>query len=267
MSKQKRNEPDYEDYHLPDLHDYVCIYAGPTLRAAGPPKQGILIMGSHVATANVKCKPLMPQNFVEEDIHDVADIASVVLWQEIVPKRYKDAVLGLGAAWDHVYLAKDTPISWRKNIWEYVDQGKHQAVAPKKGITNGRYIVWVDLRHKKSGKVVRFTNSHFISKAFHHRFVMFKKWRRQAWMNHYHAYMILCTKWKDEGLTVIGGGDYNRTDCPKFIPEQTWMTNGKGIDYLWVLGPSAKFIRTVDVFYHQHSDHEPRVSLFQMGWH
>src|SRR6476661_1119744 len=120
---------------------------------------------------NVKSNPEMSQNKVRHDVRKAAHSAGLIGWNEISPKRYFDAIRNLGPDWGH-YMPHDgklripNPISWKKSVWQKESSGFVKTHGGKAKVSPNRYITWVKLKNKQTGKTVVRMNTHLVSGAW-----------------------------------------------------------------------------------------------------
>lgn len=205
-------------------------------------------------TLNVRCNPKMRQSSVLHDVAWGSRKGDGILWQEIEIARYKQAVTSLLPApkWDTNGLALECPISLSTKMWEVLDWGLVRTHSGRKRTSPHRYVVWVVARRKNLGvaagkrRVVAFINTHFVNGAFNRKHLLTRAWRRQRWDIHYSILKEMVHRFVAAGITVLGGGDWNRSAVPKFVPYQRWMSKG-GIDHLFTVeAPRGVRVRIVD---------------------
>lgn len=209
----------------------------------------------------------MSQPRVVHDVHAVAGVAGVILWQEIAIARYTKAVGDIDRVFHHSYLGYECPISYKSDVWEPVAHlhGHLKTHSGRLHVTPSRYVTWQGLQHKDNSiNPVVFMNTHMISGAFSNHYPITKKWRRKMWNIHFAAQMKKVIELHDRGYTVIGGGDLNRgSDMPKYSPHQRWLSHG-GIDHLWcVEAPHGVKVELKQLYpYHGgiYTDHRPRIA-------
>lgn len=123
------------------------------------------------ATLNVKSNPTMSQAKVRHDVQKASHTAGLIGWQEIGPDRYFKAIKALGPSWAH-YMPHDgglhipNPISWKKDQYKLVGHGFVRTHHGKAGISPNRYITWVKLKDRKTGKTIVRMNTHLVSGAW-----------------------------------------------------------------------------------------------------
>lgn len=166
-------------------------------------------------TINIKSNPEMAQSKVVHDVRKAAATqAGLIGWNEIGPARYVSAIKALGPQWGH-YFPRDgklripNPISWKKSIWDKVDDGfmrTHNGLAK---VSPHRYITWVKLKNKQTGKTIIRMNTHLVSGAWSSRKPT-TEWRRQMWNIHMTKMKALVAKFEKQGHIIVVGGDFNR---------------------------------------------------------
>lgn len=163
---------------------------------------------------NVKNNPVMPQSAVVHDVKRAAKEGSLIGWNEIGPDRYFKAIKDLGPDWGH-YMPTDgklripNPISWKKSEWEKLDGGFMRTHDGKAKVSPHRYVTWVKLKNKDTGKTIIRMNTHLVSGAWS-KPKPTTEWRRDMWNIHMKKMGDLIEKFENKGLPVIIGGDFNR---------------------------------------------------------
>ena len=209
-------------------------------------------------TINVKSNPVMSQKKVVHDVERAAHSSGLIGWNEIDPARYFKAIKNLGPAWGH-YMPHDggvhipNPISWKKSAWKKEDAGFVRTHHGKAKVSPNRYITWVKLKHRNSGKEIVRINTHLVSGAWSHGKRPTTEWRQHMWNVHMKKLHDLVAHFEKQGLTVIVGGDFNR-------------------DSYKVLGNQVRYDNKLNVGTHGHSTydylmHTPSKDLHKLGAH
>lgn len=223
-------------------------------------------------SANIKSNPLMKQEHVVADLLKVHAVAGVVLWQELEPQRYKDALRSnFNRGWEHTHLETEIPISYQADIWQVVPElsGKALMHPGRKLVTPERFVVWTGLRRKHSRlDPIIVMNTHMISGAFSNHYPLTKNWRRKQWEAHFAHQQGLVKDLIMGGHTVLGGGDTNRgtPSMPKYAPSQVWLGE-HGIDHLWcVEAPNSVKVspRSHSLLTGMYTDHNPVVATLAL---
>lgn len=232
-----------------------------------------------VISQNVRALPLMPQGDVVEDVQLTAKQGSIIGWQEIGPERYKNAVRQLDrSVWETFWAREDrpyeSPISYRKSIWEAVDGGcwlLHQAHAK---VSVRRWYTWVLLRHKRSDIVILVTNKHYVAGAWNNKDKPGKEQRPAIWRDGAQleeAWLTEFTK-KHRDTPVILLGDYNanRHIMDREFPEKiggqklNYQVGDKAIDQVILIPAQGVKWETDDedgeLLLGRNSDHQGRRS-------
>lgn len=217
-----------------------------------------------IISANIKSNPLMRQSYVQSDVKRIGAFGVshglVVLWQEIQPRRYKDAIRRLfTVGWRHSAMSTEIPLTLDEKYWQVLASGVILVHRGKALASPNRYISWVVARCRDTGEVVVFINTHFVSGAWNKKPKAFKGWRQRMWMHHFKVMQTVIERFVAAGYTVIGGGDFNRIRVPMFHIRQKWL-NKHGIDYLFVVpakhGMQIKVIHATEI-HNMHTDHAP----------
>ncbi|MHB8878928.1 MAG: exonuclease/endonuclease/phosphatase family protein [Myxococcaceae bacterium] len=198
-------------------------------RGLGAGHEGTVEDGSFkTVTINVKNNPVMPQSAVVHDVEKAAKAGSLIGWNEIGPDRYFKAIKDLGPNWNH-YMPHDgglkipNPISWKKSEWEKLDAGFVKTHGGEAKVSPNRYITWVKLKNKDTGKTVVRMNTHLVSGAWgEHKPTT--AWRREMWNKHMSKLHDLVAKFEKQGHAVVVGGDFNR-DSYKVLGDQVAYDN------------------------------------------
>ncbi len=75
------------------------------------------------------------------------------------------------------------PISWKKSVWKMEDAGFLKTHNGKAKVSPNRYITWVKLKHRESGKQLIRINTHLVCGAWsEHKPTT--AWRREQWKMH-----------------------------------------------------------------------------------
>ncbi|MCK1796920.1 hypothetical protein MTQ01_13025 [Streptomyces sp. XM4193] len=154
--------------------------------------------------------------------------ADVIGWQEVQDpqdrERLRKKLGGYGHFMPGKNPARQVPISWRKDTFEFVKGAAELTHKGEAKVTPNRYVVWAVLKHKKTNKRLVAMNTHFISGAWN------KHPNRQArWLTH--AEKLRKTvgnlHQKHPDLPIFLVGDFNRRKALK-LPA--------GVDYIRVEG-------------------------------
>ena len=206
----------------------------------------------------------MAQSKVVSDLQAVRDLGGIICWQEISRDRYKQALRAeftLDGGWANEHLDREIPISYRTQWWEAVDRGCIRTHESRPLVTPERFVTWVQLKRRDSDDTLVVVNTHYVSSAWNRKPVLAKQWRKAKWLEHWQAQKDLILGFHANGLTVIGGGDFNRPDVPTFHKDMQWFT-GHTIDKLFVLrAPRGLHLKAVDLSVKEglNTDHRPRI--------
>lgn len=217
-------------------------------------------------TANVRHG--MSVQFKREDMAKVAGLGSIIMWQEFgnsESQRLVEEVLPK-SAWHHLPAGtKPTDrMSLKKSIWD-VEQSANYPMNPRPpGHPRGQAAtgVTVALVTSKTGGIqFLVVGTHFVAHAWCNHPKPDKQWLKDAWGKHYNRMQALVLDARSRGLTVIGGGDWNRNDVAKFHASQDWFRHPH-YDYLFGLHASggATYNMTANQAVSLHSDHDAQVA-------
>jgi hypothetical protein len=231
----------------------------PANRRSGPP-------ATRFVTENVKSNPTMPQPHVLHDVREGASLGDVVLWQEIAPDRYTAAVAGLPSHWRTVQTGTEDPISFDTRVWRLVSTDRALLSRGRAHVTPRRWATWALLQHVGTGRVVVFMDTHYVSGAWVDRPVTHRAWRRRLWLREWARQDDVVDGLTQRGLTVLGGGDFNRVRLPRFAERQMHLNSGS-IDHLWVVPGARGDVDPGSSWRDRHlySDHDAVVGSFSVG--
>lgn len=166
----------------------------------------------NIITQNVKCFPEMKQHMVEHDVELTAMEADLICWQEINIPRYIAAIEDLDPViWDHYIGLKmgGAPISWRRSDFEFVDGGTVLMYPGVAKISFDRRVVWVLLKHLRTGELVAVFNCHFVAGAFKEG-KSFPRIRKALWKRCRSVLLKELVRFTNQGVACIVAGDFNR---------------------------------------------------------
>ena len=190
--------------------------------------------GVRLVTSNIKNLPDLSREHVRHDMALVRKLGGVILWQEIAEA---DDVADLRATvpgYTHLHTDTECPISvWTKG-WKVLDYGKVTLHPGKEHVSPHRVATWVRLQ--RNGSTVPpfvVVNTHWVSGAYSNPGQEAEAWRLAMWAQAHAGMCTLVQGFLAKGITVLGGGDFNRTGAfPGFAPGHRWLING-GYDHLW----------------------------------
>lgn len=189
-----------------------------------------------VVTSNIKNNPDLSREHVLHDTRAVSRLGGVVLWQEIAEADDRaDLQTSLPpGAWTHVGLEDECPISLFTGNWNVHRTGSILLHGGKAAVSPHRVARWAEVSRKGSAQLpFVLLNTHWVSGAFSHAGQAAEDWRVEMWNRAHDKASALVQQFLAEDLTVIGGGDYNRTgEWPGFAPQHRWLLHG-GFDHLW----------------------------------
>ncbi len=201
------------------------------------------------------------------DIRRAARNADVIGWQEITRWSQTRAIgrlKGWGTYWPGGFRRDGrvwrgsinaSPISWRWSVWKLIHSGTRLASREVPGVCRDRYLTFVVLQHRGSGKKILRWNIHFVPDAMNSKHARLKSRRRAAWRRQQRTVTRLLdrvAKW--HYAAVIGGGDINWRS--RFAGNRvSYDTNHKRIDYLTHV-PGKRVRAWRPKFTEMNSDHD-----------
>lgn len=166
-------------------------------------------------TQNVQAVPLMTQTHVVEDVQRSARDGDFLAFQEIWPERYEDAVRCLNSQTLRTWVPGDPnggiALGWPKREWALLDRGKVLLHKGRKKVSEDRYLVWVLLRHIKTGAKLVVYSFHFVAGAWNDRDNQpGEEFRLEMWAEDREVTRQFVKGWVQEGVATMGAGDGNR---------------------------------------------------------
>ncbi|GAB3700685.1 hypothetical protein [Mariniluteicoccus flavus] len=107
----------------------------------------------------------------------------------------------------------------------------HGGKAP---ISPNRYISWVVLKDRASGRRTVFMNTHMVSGAWNATHDDTDPWRQARWNEHRTKQMARVEAFVKAGHSVVYGGDFNRQEMGKLHPRDE-QVSPRGIDKVGVV--------------------------------
>ncbi len=229
-------------------------------------------VGFKVTTANVKSFPVMPQDRVQADYDRIRALRGSVLFQEIEPARYKQALSSTFSG-SRVDFIDRTPVPVALDrAWTVKDRGiarMHKGLAR---VSPTRFVTWQKVARTRGDRTVRFVlmNTHFVSGAWNRKPDRADAWRKAHWKKHFAKMGDLVRSFNAQGLTVVGGGDFNRSiarGLKKFTGTQRWLYSDGGIDKIFVApAPDGARVVVKRTFSTRgFSDHAFRTAVLKIG--
>jgi hypothetical protein len=193
----------------------------------------------HLVTSNVRNNPDMVREHVRHDMAAVSKLGGVILWQEVAePDDWADLRATLPEdEWQHIGMDDECPISVWRGKWQVRRSGRVPLHGGKAAVSPHRVAQWAELVAKGSSILavppVVVVNTHFVSGAYSHAGQLAEDWRVAMWDKAHAGLTALVADFHAQGLTVLGGGDFNRTgEWPGFAEGHRWLMHG-GYDHLW----------------------------------
>ncbi len=204
-----------------------------------------------LANFNIRATPRMRIKFVYHDLRMAKDLkASIYNWQEIAKYwLYRRALKKVfpGPRWRHLFLNKRTPITI--DTYDF-DIGKTYTRKLSKAdprLPNPpRYANAVELTEIETGEEYVDIDAHFTNGGFNNSHPRTKKIRAKRWHNEFSEHKDFVHGFVEQGKTVVGSGDYNRKNPPKFHPNQINIV-ADGVMLMWVVPGKGKVVGISDV--------------------
>lgn len=151
---------------------------------------------------------------------------SIIGWQEAMDHRGSFPAL-LDRGWETAYFsgAKENPISWNSEVFDYVEAAQHRmhdAYPGRSGARRpARWVSRVTLRHRDTGFKASVLNTHVASRG--ESWDELGTWRENATAPHVREHLArMAQMWQNvPGRYVVGMGDLNidaRADAVKVLP-------------------------------------------------
>ena len=194
-------------------------------------------------TANIK--NTMSSAKTAEDIIKVRGLGSILLFQEIREGKSQDLLRQHLPASDwHILPAYEhttDKIAIKKSLWT-VEQVGYYYMAPKPPTYGRKRYVTLALV-TLTGTNIQFlvTNTHYAAHAWCSHKISDKAIRKKYWNRHFGRQQSLVLDARGKGITVIGGGDFNRSAAQgldKFHSSQDWFKQGR-LDHLFGIPASG----------------------------
>lgn len=216
-----------------------------------------------LVTCNLQANPPMDQDKVENDINRVKAMGSVILWQEMKLDRYNAALHRLmdDSNWIHIYSPeKAVPISIKRNLFTVIDRKAYKMHDGKANTSPSRWIVVALVRMTGTNIVFLVVNTHMVSGAWNNKQRANKAWRKDKWNLHRDKLDHLVNDARGKGISVIGGGDWNKTGVNMFHANMVNDSTGN-IIYLFHLPATGgtTFVRNKMQSINVASDHNVRL--------
>lgn len=194
-----------------------------------------------VTTANVQNLPDLPRPHVRADMRRVKALARVrpnrvVLWQEIAEADDRQDLRGVFPTWAHLHMDTECPISLSPHLRADA-VGRLRLHPGRAHVSPARVLTWARVQH--TGRyahlpAVVITNTHYVSGHETHPGQMAEDWRDLMWEHSHAVQSDFVARWNRQGVTVIGGGDYNDVaHMPRFTEGTRWVAR-HGYDRLHV---------------------------------
>lgn len=227
-----------------------------------------------VASINIKSNPVMNKAKVLADVRKSAHLgADVIFRQEIAAKYpwYANSVKqvritkkGRGQ-WVHFHLGTEAPITVREggnSPWSVMRAGTKTLHKGLKKVSPHRVMTWVVAKHKRTGELTAFVNTHFVSGAWragssHH------DWRQKMWNSSFKQMRAKIAAFHRQGISVVYGGDFNRNPMASFskFDKRISLHGIDRIGFNRMAGESVRVSKRVTVGGFN-SDHDAKFAVF-----
>lgn len=187
-----------------------------------------------VTTANICCNPRRPQPFVRRRIRRASRIPGVTFGQEIELPRYTRAWRRQAkkAGKRAFALGHEVPISVPR-AWLVTESSTTRVHGGLEHVSPHR--IFSEVIVELGGLRVSLINCHPVSKP--RPGVDHAQWRMDRWEEYRQALRERVALRHAQGLTVIVGGDMNKTSPERIHRAQVRLARA-GLDHLWVV-PAA----------------------------
>lgn len=196
-----------------------------------------------IANFNIRATPPMSSGAVRHDLRLARDLnPDVVCWQELGRWTRYRRMLGqeftTRNGWLHFHARRRNLVSVNTDVLRVlrsrsVRLTRGNAVLPQPARFTNEVVVVPRLldRHK-----VAVLCSHFDNGAYNGRWrpEWNRKLRRRRWDKQFEVTREMVHRLHEEGITVLGAGDYNRRNLERFHPEQVWLSE-RGIMKMWMV--------------------------------
>lgn len=207
------------------------------------------------------------------DIKKVRDLGSVIMWQELGNSESQSIVAHQlpESDWHHIPAATRPTdrMSIKKAYWtveqatSYLMHGKYPGVRGQRET----YTTVALVTSKTSNVQFLVVGAHFTPHAWCNHNVPGKQWRKDHWNLHFSKMQSIVLDARSKGITVIGGGDWNRapSGVAKFHTSQDWFRTA-ALDYLFGLPATggASYTLQSSQSVALNSDHNALVA--QLSW-
>lgn len=207
-----------------------------------------------LANFNIRANPPMRRRRVRADLRVAHDTrARVLCWQELAKLPWYRSILKqvfpAREGWVHLHLKHRNATSVDTEVFRIVRTRQHR-------LTGGNPLLPQPARWTNETVIqslifdeylVAVLNSHFDNGGYNGRWR--PGWNRRArqkrWDRQFGKTQRLVHRLHEEGLDVVGSGDYNRERMPKFHPDQVWLLEN-GIMKMWVVPAAGARTRSID---------------------
>lgn len=208
-----------------------------------------------------------------EDITKVRDLGSVIMWQEL-GNTESQAVIAQelpDSDWYNLPAATRPTdrMSIRKSHWKVEQATSYLMHKGLQGVRGQRetYTTVALVTSKTSNVQFLVMAAHFTPHAWCGHSVPGKAWRKDKWQLHWNKMQSIAADARSKGITVIGGGDWNRppSGVDKFHSSQDWFRQAK-LDYLFGIPASggSTYVLQSSQSVEMNSDHPALVA--KLSW-
>lgn len=194
-----------------------------------------------LTTANVQNLPDLSRPHVRADMRRVKALGRtrpnrVVLWQEIAEYDDRQDLREVFPTWTHLHMDTECPISLSPHLRAQA-VGALRLHGGRAHVSPARVLTWALVQH--TGRYaylpdVVLTNTHYVSGHETHPDQAAEAWRDAMWAHAHAVQTDFVRRWNSQGVTVVGGGDYNDVGhMPSFTAGTRWVAR-HGYDRLHV---------------------------------
>lgn len=257
-------------------HTLVTTLALSSLLLEAPAQAATVDLTTRQATANIAFT--LSAEHAREDIRTVARNADVIGWQEISNAYQARAIEALdrfdtwwpggrSASGRVLMVPRNTnPISYRSDLWRRVDQGSRLSAPEIEDVSRDRFVSWVVLKHRRTGRLIARWNVHFVPNAWGDGRYRTQPARQETWLDQARVVRRVHLRLVSRGMPVFGGGDINRRSYEFIGDTAVYDTLSSGrIDNLVHSVTDRVGVVSKPTWIPLHSDHDGLVLSYAVG--